>query len=312
MNNQSPEVIFCEGMPESPDQSVLLNLLKDKPITILPMGGKDAIGNFARGYFRKDAILAKKQNRWIAIRDRDLDQESPKGELQLLGTSSNIYVTGVTCVECYFLDSDLLANFIKDYELATIKPNASDLADSLNQTITQIRDYQAIRWALQVTRQEIIKQATESNLLRKYTLDLPNNLVNSEDISNIINPPIPLNTQAKEKIDNLSKIIQYLGKEALALFESNLQDYQTQFRKFSIHTDDYKFWFFGKDVIHLWLKQPVLSEVITTSKIDKTKRNERERTFLQSYYKKSAPKIPFEKYPDLIAFRDICWGQNPT
>jgi hypothetical protein len=101
-------IIFCEGNPSSPDitlwQQVLIADVHPNAnyrCEIKPMGGKQAAQNFAAGY-----ELATNNNNWLVVRDRDLDAE-PDGSIVRWGSGERVILTGHTCIESYFVSSDL-------------------------------------------------------------------------------------------------------------------------------------------------------------------------------------------------------------
>lgn len=284
--DSTQKIIFCEGEAEGPDFAVFTALLGPK-LNIHPAGQKDAITKYAQVHFGtgKPYEEAKKQKRFLIIRDRDFDIKSPDGKLQ--NFSDVLYLTGVTTIECYFLDPILLRQYRHDI-------SESLLQQTLEKALSQLRNYQAIRWALQDIREYMMENARKEGLIRTSTLDLPNTLPDKPK-HNFDKTVSELLDEAKKQIIQLANVIRYLDEPVLGELEAKYHQYQNQFRFFSTQSDMFKYWFDGKELIERWW-----SEMDNIS--IKINRDE--------YYRTCASKIDFTRYPDLIEFRDICWGQK--
>nr|MCU0482253.1 hypothetical protein [Anaerolineae bacterium] len=135
-------------------------------------------------------------------------------------------------------------------------------------------------------------------LIRTTTLDLPNTLSDKQK-HNFDKTDTELLGEAKEQIKRLASVVQYLGEPILGELEAKYHQYQNLFSQFSPQTDEFKYWFDGKELIERWWAEMDKLNI----KIDRSK-----------YYQTCAPqivqKIDSGQYPDLIEFRDICWGKN--
>lgn len=288
-NPNIQKVIFCEGKKDGPDDLVFTALFGTNP-EVKPTG-TNAIKRFAQGHYGGDEEYnkARENKLFFIIRDRDLDQKSPDGKLQLLHKTSDIYLTGVTTIECYFLDATLLQKYADTTTYAT-QISKELFQQTLESALNKLKKYQAIRWALQDIREHMMKKAVDAKLIRTATLDLPNTLPNKPK-HNFDKTESELINEAQAQIRNLGEVIKYLGESTIGELETKYQYYQSLFSQFSIQTDEYKYWFHGKELMERWWAEMGATNL---------KINE--------YYRTCAPEIDFTRYPDLIEFRDICWG----
>jgi len=285
-------IIFCEGKPNSPDTLVYRELLKPSPnnltIDIRPVGGKQLVRNFVKGYMNNHA-----QAKLAIIADRDLDRPHQNGALvQFDKKPPIIYLTGLTSIESYFLDIPLLWGFLQEFSKK--KPSESALLEDLDKTIQEIANYQAIRWALQEVRHDIIDAGKSEDFTMMNRLDLTTHLFEEKKISQVRQQnENELLKKALSELDKLKRALSYINDKSDSHLKNRYEHYRDSFKQFSVQNPDYKLWFHGKDVMQLWWS----SDLISKCSVPK-----------ETYYEEFASKIPFDKYPDLLEFRDICWG----
>lgn len=290
-------VVFCEGKINSPDALVYRQLLIPSPnhLTIEPIGGKQSVRNFIKGYIRENT------NTSIALAviiDRDLDRPHQNGSLvQFDKKEPIIYLTGLTCIESYFLDTEMMWRFIQEFSPQKNKPDEYALLESLDKTIKEIANYQAIRWALQDVRHDLIDTG-KHDFMTMNRLDLAIQLFEEKKITQVRQKDEnELLKQALLEIDKLKRALNHINQKGDEYLKNRYEHYRDVFKQFSAQRADYKLWFHGKDTILLWWS----SDLISKCSVKK-----------ETYYQEFASKIPFEKYPDLIEFRDICWGQKTS
>lgn len=287
-------VVFSEGQSGSPDIVLFQRLLLLTPsdanyqnIRLIPAGGKDAIRNFAKGYGAKN---------WVVIRDRDLDKLPDGAKLQSFTTKTKVtetvYLTGLTSIESYFLDSQLLHNFAVEERGAKV-PDEASFYKSLSEAVAQLIGYQAIRWALQNVRQELRDNAEKHNLTRRAGIfDLPNRLTDTDGVlPKNLNEELCL-TQAQEFVEKFLELTQYVSVEKL---QTSFQDYQARFNAAGFLENEYRGWFHGKDIMTQWFQQ----EVVRRLSLSKN-----------GYCIWAAQHLDFKQYPDLLEFQRICWYEE--
>jgi hypothetical protein len=289
-------IVFCEGIDKGSDVLLLARLLKPEPagafrLLIHPMGGKDAARRYVQGY-------ARGNRNWVVFRDRDLDlQPDEAGRLRVFDHPERkieqVYLTGLSCLESYFLNPDLVMEYLKKFSPVGDLPSAATLADTFRASITEIADYQAVRWALQELRQSLHVDARENRLIRTPGLfDLPNRLTEKDG-----EIPDPLRIEdltatAHQLIDDFSHLSQQVQN---ADFDQLLGRFRDQFKTDDLLTSTCRLWFHGKDTLVHWLRK--LSDYSISYK---------------GYTEWAATKIDAEDFPDLIEFRELCWFEPFT
>lgn len=283
-SSQTTRIVFCEGHSESIDirlyrRIFIANRLPDARyrIEIQPMGSKQAAKSFGQGY-----QAASRNPNWLIVRDRDLDAPpADNGELVHWG---RIYLTGFTCLESYFLSPTLLYQFIQEYKIK-FEGTEQDLQTSLNESIAQLSNYQAVRWSLQQVRRHL-QQATEQT--RTYQtetyFDLPNRLSKEDG-------KLPASLDAYACLKEAEAIItQFMQGVIVVTKQISLMaifsEYQQQFQSEGFRHAVYRYWFHGKDVLRTWLRTiPNLSYA--------------------HYCQWAADHLEWHKFPDLAALQRI-------
>lgn len=281
--------VFCEGEDKSIDNAVYQALLRGKlngvnPI-ITPIGGKRGMSSFAKGLMKGSTVTSK----WVAIRDRDLDQHADDGSLSLFQDEKQVYVTGLTSVDGYLLDTQLFWRCTQE-KSKIHKPSLEALNASLNEILQILHKYQAIRWALQDIRQEIIDKAKAENLIRR-NFDLTNKIDEVEDNNSFNESEDDLIEFAERKILALHRVLQHLGQPEIAQIHRRYEEYRDKFQKFTVENEEYKYWFHCKQVMELWRRHRTISICGIR---------------YEAYYTNYARYIDFDKYIDLIEFRKKC------
>jgi len=238
---RSNRVIVCEGNENSPDKILYSRMfINPEPFTpkwhygirLIPAGGKQGIASYARGYAR--------DGNYVVVRDRDLDAQPQQGGGLIQWNNGKLILTGRTCLESYFLSPELLWRY---GQLRSLNLALEDCQPSLNDALHEVRDYQAMRWALQMLR-EMLKPINEESLgnrLTKADGDLPNL---AEDF---------LKQQAQSKIETAQETSRKASVEAL------FEQYEAFKQRFDgddfWNTEQPYDWFHGKDVLTAWLRR---------------------------------------------------------
>lgn len=282
--------MFCEGEPNGPDEQLWKRILIGSRhpeashfrIQIKSIGGKQAAKNFARGY----GIAASNDN-WRIIRDRDLDAKRDNTENVVIWDKGKTILTGATCLESYFLLPDLLDRFIHDHRH---KFNLSRLPQShedvFQEILHQLRDYQAVRWALQEVR-EVVQQAAKDNALYRTAgqFDLPNRLTD-EDGKLPANMEIQNCTLSAEKlIDSFRNTFHAVDHQ---VFKSSLEKFQAKFVGEDFWTASFRYWFHGKDVLKHWLNSSYSN------------------VGYKQYCMWAAYNLDWQQYSDLVEIQRLC------
>jgi hypothetical protein len=246
-------VIFCEGNANSPDIIFWKRILVDEKheqakyrCEIKPMGGKQVAKNFALGY-----ELATNNQNWFILRDRDLDapQLTPESTLVRWG---KIILTGSTCIESYFVSAELIHNFLEINKLAD-KQKITDHHQALQDTLVELRDYQAVRWALQAIRTKVSdKIQSHHDYATTGQFDFPNRLTKEDG-------KLPTNLTLEACHEKASELCETFKSLSLAIdskdLEQHIQDYVQQFQGDTFWLGEFRRWFHGKDVLAYWLRQ---------------------------------------------------------
>ena len=238
---RSNRVIICEGERESPDIIFYSRIFIKREaytgkegyrIQLIPAGGKHGIASYARGYAQ--------QGNYVVVRDRDLDAQPDSTGGFIQWNAGKIMLTGRTCLESYFLSPELLWRYGQQHSL---KLTQEDCQTSLSIALRQLRDYQAMRWALQMLR-EVMKPVTEEQIVNRLT-KADGNLPNLDEAHLI--------QQAESKIQSAQQRFSKVTVEAL------FEQYEAFKQRFDgddfWNTEQPYRWFHGKDVLVAWLRQ---------------------------------------------------------
>lgn len=295
-DSKRTRIVFCEGGGGSADILLLRHLLlTSKPtdafqLIIEPLRGKSAVGSFVQGY-----SIATNNPNWIVLRDRDLDREHNHWQLQTFNPDQRerVFLTGLTCIESYFLDPILLIEYLNwRYSVQpppSELPSSNQVATMLTTTVNVLADYEALRWTLQSLRQSLHEEARKRHVVRTRggVFDLPNRLTDEDgtipqqlDVSTLL-------SQAKLLVDDFRQITESISMDEL---NQRFLAFQQQFR--GLTENEHKLWFHGKDVLHHWLQNADLRLY---------------QIRIESYVEWAAENINLEQFPDLIEFQQKCW-----
>jgi hypothetical protein len=254
-------VVFCEGTAGGADVELLTRLLLGLGCQIKPLGGKFGGTSFARDYAQASGA------RWYFFRDRDFDAE-PRADGGLIADERHegVFLSGLPCLESYFLDAHLLARVLNMPE------QAEELHERLIRAARDIAAYQAVRWALQACIQHV----------RDLDLRLPNRLTNEDG-----KLPTDLSLDAcRQEAQTLLERYQVRAAQVdtLPIFVRELDRYQALFHEEGFYDEGrYRLWFHGKDVLYRWLHG--------LKKSDK-------------YVEKALSLLKLDDFPDLMEFRE--------
>lgn len=245
----SNRIIFCEGKAGSIDAIFWARVLVDARhqnaryrCEIRPMGGKQAARNFAAGYTE-----ATGNTNWLVLRDRDLDAES---DGSVIRWGRQTLLTGLTCIESYFLLPDLLEQFLDAHNLAAQQTH-TDHTQTLRDTLVALRDYQAARWALQTVRRQLAEQAEAQRLIRTAgVFDLPNRLTDADGKVPRQLDLVSCRNQAESLCKRFWETVQQVD---VARLHERIEAYRASFDGEPFFAGDFRHWFHGKDVLHYWL-----------------------------------------------------------
>ena len=302
-------IVFCEGnetyidsagnaVEASPDPLLLKKLLLPSRgkhrIVIQPLAGKQAAKRFAQGF-----STSAKQSNWLVFTDRDMDKPPTDGNtLQQWGNRAinTIYLTGLTSIENYAIDADLMKAYLQDW-IKCDRIEDSEIEQSLKETVSNLAYYQACRWALQSIRETLQSEARDTDIIRANQLDLPNRLTSTDgklprdDNNHLLTEQCEI--RGKEIISQFQNLAQSVD---LDRFTQQYHLFLMKFQEDSFFSNgDFQGWYHGKDLLAHWIEHPL----IRRCNVSKTK-----------YLKWSVKNLDFSKYPDLIDFRDICWNQG--
>lgn len=269
--------VYCEGKHGSLDARLLNRLLSPQPvgafrIEIEPIGGKVGWSKFFDAY-------AQNSN-YVAFGDRDLDKpptldEKGHAQLQPRRKNNREYLTGLPCIESYFLDSSLFSRYLDTIN----KPSGlteKDLTHTLQDVANELKYYMAVRWALAKLRNSI----AEFNQLG----DVPaESLVESACLEAARRNIAELRSHYAQRVRAASV--------TLRQFDDAYDQYRAEFTA-TAFMDHQRFitWFDGKDMIGRWVARARVKYVT-----------------VRDYCNWAVDKIDFQKYRDLLEFRNICW-----
>jgi|GEM_PF-2604062 len=243
-SNPNNRFVFCEGVASSADISFWKRVLIDDVlpeykyrIQIVPMGGKHSAQNFARGY------TANGKN-WRIIRDRDLDAENSKAK-PIQWNQGKQLLTGFTCLESYMLNPELLRQCLDHYNLT--KQNPTDHHQTVQQTVSELKSYQVIRWALQRLRKQALEQAKGLSYKRQRDFDLANRLSEKDGK---LPEKLDFATCEANAIEHVETFRILFDSVSIDDLQRHIQDIRTIFNDTQF---DYRYWYHGKDVLAYWL-----------------------------------------------------------
>lgn len=247
------KVIFCEGNENSLDRSVLSAILGSIPssnCTIVPVGTKFELARFIQGYFRG---ASQAQVSYLVFRDRDFDAvptyDSPR-LLQLEGREgqNQPWLSYRACIENYLLNSALIHEYWRSEYQRRLEypssqwghgdsPGVEAIQGWIEDSAKQLRDYQAVRWALG----DLLRDPRARRQLKTTWTGKSGVLPQSLEL-----------TQCKQAA--IEQIIEPFCDRAnhisLEHFEARVSYYQSQFSDPAFwERQDYLIWFHGKDLI---------------------------------------------------------------
>lgn len=228
-------ILFCEGKPDS----VFFNrIMRESGISSLKVqstSGKFAMNSFIDGY------TALSDSGYIAVRDRDFDQQPPDLP-QLIETAGQkpIFLLFRTCIENYFIEPEFLNNFWIERQNAPAlsnkpAPGPAQIKLWTKSAAEEIKDYQAVRWALASLKPgrrwpEIDSRWTEKSGLLPQLLDFDSCL-----------------GEAKTLVNNYSSQTSRVEESAL---EATANEFREKFNEPSFLEDEkFMVWFHGKDLL---------------------------------------------------------------
>jgi hypothetical protein len=276
-------IIFCEGQAGSPDILLWRRILIDTPLSdrkfrvdLKPMAGKQAAKNFAAGY-----TLATQNENWIILRDRDLDAESAHADI-VRWDRGKVILTGGTSIESYFLLPDLLEHYIRENNLKLPETHA----ETLPNTIDQLKHYQAVRWALQRVRKRILNQSELKSLRRAAgQFDLPNRLT---DKDGELPKSLDLDTCIDEARTHLQQFRDVFHVVHVKDLEEAFEEFVARFESADfLSNKSYFQWFHGKDILKRWL-----GHYANVGHTD--------------YCEWAANNVDWQQFPDLVEMQHIC------
>jgi hypothetical protein len=242
-------IVFCEGKPNSLDYRLLNRLvetIRDAP-TIVPASSKFTFSMFAQGYFYHDKAHSQK---YVVFRDRDFDTE-PTQDVRLLTLDTNlgnknILLTYRSCIENYLIDAEPIHAYWSDkYEEKRQypasrwghgdSPGIEVIAKWIENSSKNIKDYQAVRWALS----DLIRESNTHSRLKTTWTGGSGKLPDSLAIGNCLSEAINLIKQFRNTIDNVKEDI----------FKERVESYKKLFSEEDFWADkQYLIWFHGKDI----------------------------------------------------------------
>lgn len=277
-------LIFCEGESGSPDIRFWNRVLTldgaDMSLRALltPIGGKASTKGYARGF------AEAKSQRYVVIRDRDLDEEPniPEGVVKpVVWDNGKIILTGYTCLESYFIEP------IRVSEFSGGQYTTEQLTRKLHETVRELRDYQAVRWALQSFRRRINTAARESYAQSgaSDSVNLPNRW---KDKDGDLPGDLGLSACKSEAEELIAKVKKLFSDIDLSQFVDTVERYRAKFDGDDFWAGGYRAWFHGKDVLYRWLSGYQISG--------------------KKYLDYAAGHVPidFDKTPDLRDIREAC------
>jgi hypothetical protein len=243
-------LVFCEGETNSPDVIFWSQILVKSRFSeakyrcqIIPMGGKQAAKNFAKGY-----SVGTNESNWLILRDRDLDIESNPSLIR----REKIIFTGKTCIESYFISPNLMQNFLETEKLVE-QQKIDDHNKVLQDVVQSLSHYQATRWALQDMRSLIANKSDEESLSRSGgQFDLPNRWTKKDGTL-----PQHLNKEGceEEAVKLCRKFKNIFEQVNLDYLHQRIEHYVLKFDAEDFQREKYLDWFHGKDVMSLWIQK---------------------------------------------------------
>jgi hypothetical protein len=280
-------LVFCEGKPDGFDYLLWKRILIEEihpdvqdplRIQIEPLGGKQAAKNYARGYTRD------KIDNWVIIRDRDLDEEFTGGTVPITWDKGTIILTGYTCLESYFLSPELLDRYLDHKKIGI----SDGIANTLQDTLEELRDYQAVRWGLQKIRRIVRASGQALKPQRRDGLfDLPNRL--TEDDGTLPPNLATCVEDGKKLCSDFNQLFMIVDPDQ---FHTFYLEYLNRFDGDSFWNNEFKYWFHGKDVLKRWIH--ILKQ---RYKID---------IGYDAYCKWCLANMDWQQHPDLIEIQRIC------
>ena len=241
----SGKIVFCEGGPTSLDAQLLNRILKDvsgEKAAIVGSGGKFTFPVFAAGYF---AQRGGPNRRYLVFRDRDFDR-CPATENAKLLEFGRMFLTHRACIENYLLDAHLMHRYWCEKHQEKLdnpnskwghgdSPGVETLTAWINEGARNVKDYQAVRWALGELLQ---KDETRTHLKTTWTGE-----------SGRLPASLTLDDCRHEAIQLIERFRQAMSIVTVEAFETQLTRYKSQFEQSEFwEQKHYLIWFHGKDV----------------------------------------------------------------
>lgn len=243
---QGRKIIFCEGKEASYDskllEKVIENVSGEKP-TIIGSGGKFTFSKFAEGYFFPQELV---NQRYLVFRDRDFDAVPTEASQLLQLTRKRLFLSHRACVENYLLNVELIhkywhAKFQEKEENPSSKwghgdsPGINAISTWIEHSARNLKDYQAVRWALGHLIQMKASRKQLSDTWTAGSGKLPSSL--------------SLSDCRQEAITLIENFRTTLETVSINEFESSLDKYLQQFSMSEFWEQrQYFIWFHGKDI----------------------------------------------------------------
>lgn len=215
VNTNQSLYVFCEGQAGSPDVKVMEAIFKRSGFSgasrtlVQPLGGKSGIKAAAKGYLQAKILNAgASEGGYLIFRDRDFDRLPEIGDdgARLFAEKEGVeYLSGYSCIECYFLAPKLLSEYCKRVESLPVI-SEGEFEQMIFDAAESIATYTAMRWTLAHYMREGRKQGI---YLRDKWTKSSGSIPNAEELSD----EKGLKASAKkfldeyfEKVDRLKEI----------------------------------------------------------------------------------------------------------
>jgi hypothetical protein len=268
--------VYCEGQSGGIDAVLLNRLLRPspRPLEISPIGGKSGWGKFF------DAFI-KPGTPYLALQDRDLDQRPEiddvgRPKLQRARPNREEYLTGLPCAESYFLNNDLLLNYLRNNKKLAV--SSFQLEEKLRRIAEEMQAYFAVRWAFQDMRKDAGITVGLADISRE-TLDKDACVQAATE---------QIEAYRRDMRARLSAVRIVI---TIRQFEGRFDQYYAHFSSEEfIASKRFVLWFDGKDLLGRWL-----AGMSNTT----------------NYLMDAVNNLSFKDFPNLLEFRDKCWGLHP-
>lgn len=278
------DFIFCEGTKDSLDRRLLNRVVPVASMDsrIKPIGGKQGMLAFIEGYL---ASSKNSQAHYLVFRDRDFNVEPPDTpQLIRLHEEKPIWMSYRTCIESYFVDSQLLYKYwavrATDSKWKHGAPPVVEIIEEhILRAARELADYQAIRWALAKLKPDA-RWPEVGTTWTKESGDLPSSLAFDACLD-----------KARQLVGGFRSQV---DKVSVAKLEQAAQHYRAQFDQDEFYARKlFVVWYHGKDLlVHL-------SKRLTPN-------------FPREHYEKwAASHIDVNDHPDLRQLAEMC-AESPV